>query len=85
MFLGNAGSMTIGFLLAVRVISSATNADGAALSYPLLDTGVAILRRWLRGHSFSRADGRQIHHHDDWSHYTYNAACAVADGRGACA
>lgn len=70
MFLGDAGSMTIGFLLAVRAIPAATNAEGhlyalvplAALSYPLLDTGTAILRRWLRGHSFSRADGRHIHH-----------------------
>ena len=70
LFLGDSGSMTIGFLLAVRVIPSASDADGrfyalvplAALAYPLLDTGVAILRRWLSGHSFSRADGRHIHH-----------------------
>jgi UDP-GlcNAc:undecaprenyl-phosphate GlcNAc-1-phosphate transferase len=33
-----------------------------ALSYPLLDTGVAMLRRWLRGVSLSRADRRHIHH-----------------------
>jgi UDP-GlcNAc:undecaprenyl-phosphate/decaprenyl-phosphate GlcNAc-1-phosphate transferase len=33
-----------------------------ALAYPLTDTGVAIARRWLRGHPFSRADGRHIHH-----------------------
>ncbi len=69
-FLGDAGSMTIGFLLAVRSISSATSAQGnihvlvmlAALCYPLADTATAMLRRWLRGHSFSRADGRHIHH-----------------------
>src|SRR6185437_13768503 len=31
-------------------------------SYPLLDTGIAMLRRWLRGDPLSRADGRHIHH-----------------------
>ena len=62
--------MTLGFLLAVRSISSASGAGGniyvlvmlAALSYPLFDTATSIMRRWLRGHSFSRADGRHIHH-----------------------
>jgi UDP-GlcNAc:undecaprenyl-phosphate GlcNAc-1-phosphate transferase len=33
-----------------------------ALAYPLLDTGVAILRRWLRGVPLSRADTRHVHH-----------------------
>jgi UDP-GlcNAc:undecaprenyl-phosphate GlcNAc-1-phosphate transferase len=33
-----------------------------ALSYPLLDTGMSILRRWLRGAPLSRADSRHIHH-----------------------
>jgi hypothetical protein len=33
-----------------------------ALAYPLLDTGVAMLRRWLRGQKMSRADARHIHH-----------------------
>jgi UDP-GlcNAc:undecaprenyl-phosphate GlcNAc-1-phosphate transferase len=69
-FLGDSGSMTLGFFLSVRLILAATSADGvtyalvplAGLAYPLLDTLVAILRRWLRGHPFSRADGRHIHH-----------------------
>ena len=33
-----------------------------ALAYPLLDTGVSMLRRWLRGEPLARADGRHIHH-----------------------
>lgn len=69
-FLGDSGSMTIGFLVAVRSLTSATDARGqlhvlvplAAVAYPVLDTLVAIARRWLRGHSFSRADDRHIHH-----------------------
>jgi UDP-GlcNAc:undecaprenyl-phosphate/decaprenyl-phosphate GlcNAc-1-phosphate transferase len=69
-FLGDSGSMTLGFLLAVWSLEAARGADGAvrvlvplaALGYPLVDTFVAISRRWLRGHSFSRADSRHIHH-----------------------
>ena len=69
-FLGDAGSMTIGFVLAVRTVTAATSADGvtypliplSALAYPLLDTFTAMARRWVRGHPLSRADGRHIHH-----------------------
>ena len=69
-FLGDSGSMTLGFFLAIRTVISATSDEGVtyalvpltALAFPLLDTGVAIARRWLRGHAFSRADGRHIHH-----------------------
>ena len=69
-FLGDSGSMTLGFFLAVRLVLCSTTPEGttyalvplAALAYPLLDTAVAILRRGLRGHPFSRADGRHIHH-----------------------
>jgi UDP-GlcNAc:undecaprenyl-phosphate GlcNAc-1-phosphate transferase len=69
-FLGDSGSLVIGFLLAVLSVKGATRRDGAlfalapifALSYPLLDTGIAILRRFLRKEPLSRADGRHIHH-----------------------
>ena len=69
-FLGDAGSMTIGFFLAIRLVISSTSVDGRtfilvplfALAFPLADTFIAIARRWLRGHPFSRADGRHIHH-----------------------
>jgi UDP-GlcNAc:undecaprenyl-phosphate GlcNAc-1-phosphate transferase len=69
-FLGDSGSLVVGFLLAVLTVKGATRPDGSvsaliplfALSYPLLDTGIAILRRWLRGVPLSRADDRHIHH-----------------------
>jgi UDP-GlcNAc:undecaprenyl-phosphate GlcNAc-1-phosphate transferase len=69
-FLGDSGSLVVGFLLAVLTVKGATRADGMvyafapifALSYPLLDTGLSMLRRWLRGDPLSRADGRHIHH-----------------------
>jgi UDP-GlcNAc:undecaprenyl-phosphate GlcNAc-1-phosphate transferase len=69
-FLGDSGSLVVGFLLAALSVKGATRQDGAlfalapifALSYPLLDTGIAILRRFLRSQPLSRADGRHIHH-----------------------
>jgi UDP-GlcNAc:undecaprenyl-phosphate/decaprenyl-phosphate GlcNAc-1-phosphate transferase len=69
-FLGDSGSLVVGFLLAVLTVRGAKRADGVlyalapifALSYPLLDTGIAMLRRWLRGAPLSRADTRHIHH-----------------------
>lgn len=69
-FLGDSGSMTIGFFLAVRAVIAATGPDGTiyfiiplvALAFPITDTFIAIARRWLRGHHLSRADGRHVHH-----------------------
>ncbi len=69
-FLGDSGSMVLGFYLAVRLVVAATDEQGTlyalvpltALAFPIADTAVAIARRWLRGHPFSRADGRHIHH-----------------------
>jgi UDP-GlcNAc:undecaprenyl-phosphate GlcNAc-1-phosphate transferase len=69
-FLGDSGSMTLGFFLSIRLVIASTGENGHlyflvplfALAYPLLDTFIAIARRWLRGHPFSRADGRHVHH-----------------------
>jgi UDP-GlcNAc:undecaprenyl-phosphate GlcNAc-1-phosphate transferase len=69
-FLGDSGSLVVGFLLAVLTVKGASRKDGSvyalapifALSYPLLDTGISMMRRWLRGEPLSRADGRHIHH-----------------------
>ena len=69
-FLGDSGSLVVGFLLAVLTVKGATRPNQAtyalapifALSFPLLDTGIAMMRRWLRGTPLSRADARHIHH-----------------------
>jgi UDP-GlcNAc:undecaprenyl-phosphate GlcNAc-1-phosphate transferase len=69
-FLGDSGSLVVGFLLAFLAVKGSTTSAGVvhglipifALSYLLLDTGIAILRRWLRGAPLSRADGRHVHH-----------------------
>jgi UDP-GlcNAc:undecaprenyl-phosphate GlcNAc-1-phosphate transferase len=69
-FLGDAGSMSVGFLLAV-LFKEAAEVPGPsvlvavpvlALAVPLLDVSLAVLRRWLRGVPLTGADARHIHH-----------------------
>jgi UDP-GlcNAc:undecaprenyl-phosphate GlcNAc-1-phosphate transferase len=69
-FLGDAGSMSAGFLLAVLSLRASVNrADAAlvivpvlALFVPLTDMLLAIVRRWLRHVPLTGADARHIHH-----------------------
>lgn len=69
-FLGDSGSLFIGFLLGcysvLWVEKSATilgmTAPLMALSIPLVDTGLAIARRFLRREPILRADHGHIHH-----------------------
>src|SRR5690606_31725229 len=56
-FLGDSGSMFVGFMLAVLSMQGARVGDSGmllavpifALALPILDTSLAIVRRWLRG------------------------------------
>lgn len=69
-FLGDCGSLSIGFLLGCYGVvwsqKSATllgmTAPLIALSVPLADTTLAIVRRFLRGQPIFGADRRHIHH-----------------------
>lgn len=69
-FLGDSGSLSIGFLLAVLSLRAAENSFGAvlivvpvlAVFVPLLDGALAIVRRWLRRAPVAGADARHIHH-----------------------
>jgi UDP-GlcNAc:undecaprenyl-phosphate GlcNAc-1-phosphate transferase len=69
-FMGDSGSLFIGFLLGCYSVlwsqKSATilgmTAPLITLSIPLLDTSVAILRRFLRGQPIFSADHGHIHH-----------------------
>lgn len=69
-FLGDSGSLFIGFMLAVLSVHGSMKSATAvlvivplfALGVPILDTSLAILRRWLRGVPLSAADGRHVHH-----------------------
>jgi UDP-GlcNAc:undecaprenyl-phosphate/decaprenyl-phosphate GlcNAc-1-phosphate transferase len=69
-FLGDSGSLLIGFLLGCYGViwtqKSATilamTAPLMAMAVPLLDTGLSILRRFLRRQPIFRADRGHIHH-----------------------
>ena len=69
-FLGDSGSLSIGFLLGcfgvIWTQKSATllgmTAPLMALSIPLLDTGIAIARRFLRRQPIFSPDRNHIHH-----------------------
>ncbi|HEV2485806.1 MAG TPA: MraY family glycosyltransferase [Terracidiphilus sp.] len=69
-FLGDSGSLTLGFLLgcfgAVWAEKSTTllglTAPLMVLAVPLLDVGLAVVRRFLRGQPIFAADDAHIHH-----------------------
>lgn len=69
-FMGDCGSLTVGFLLGCFGViwsqKSATMLGMAApviaLGLPLLDMGLAVLRRFLRLRPISSADRAHIHH-----------------------
>jgi UDP-GlcNAc:undecaprenyl-phosphate GlcNAc-1-phosphate transferase len=69
-FLGDSGSLLIGFLLGCYGViwsqKTATvlgmTAPLMALAIPILDVGLAIVRRFLRGQKIFGADRRHIHH-----------------------
>lgn len=69
-FMGDSGSMLLGFLLgAVTILGVLKSIAAAALlvpllavAIPILDTGMAIVRRVLRGQPITHADKEHIHH-----------------------
>jgi UDP-GlcNAc:undecaprenyl-phosphate GlcNAc-1-phosphate transferase len=69
-FMGDSGSMLLGFLLGAVTIQGVLKSIAAAallipllaLAVPILDTGMAILRRIFRGKPIMRADKEHIHH-----------------------
>jgi UDP-GlcNAc:undecaprenyl-phosphate GlcNAc-1-phosphate transferase len=69
-FLGDVGSLSLGFALSLLSVESARLPDGSvaivvatfALAFPVLDITIAMLRRWLRGAPLMAADGRHVHH-----------------------
>ncbi|MGI9038157.1 MAG: glycosyltransferase family 4 protein [Gemmatimonadota bacterium] len=69
-YLGDAGSLSLGFLLAGIGLTTSTKAATllavaipvVSLGLPLLDTGLAIVRRVIRGDSIAARDLGHIHH-----------------------
>ncbi len=68
-YLGDAGSMTIGLFVGVLAVWSSVkestilaSAPVAILAIPLFDSTAAILRRWLTGRSLYTTDRAHLHH-----------------------
>ena len=69
-FLGDSGSMLLGFLIAALSLVAGKKAEAAvalfipiiALGLPVLDTGLAIVRRWYKKMPVSAPDREHIHH-----------------------
>jgi len=69
-FMGDSGSMLLGFLLGAVTIQGVLKSIAAAalfvpllaLALPILDTGLAIIRRAFRGRPITHADKEHIHH-----------------------
>lgn len=69
-FMGDSGSMLLGFLLGAVTIQGVLKSIAAAalvipllaLAIPILDTGMAIVRRALKGTPITHADKEHIHH-----------------------
>ena len=68
-FLGDSGSLLLGYMCVVIILmlgeQGATHLVFAGLivfSVPIMDTTLAIIRRWLAGTSMSAGDDQHIHH-----------------------
>ena len=69
-FLGDSGSMLLGFLVAAIALKGSQKSHMVvalfipviALGLPIMDTAMAILRRWSRKLPISAADRQHIHH-----------------------
>ena len=70
-YLGDAGSMSLGMMISALSIRACSDGPGTAVSIPplvalltlpLLDVVTALGRRWLTGHSLFMPDRGHIHH-----------------------
>lgn len=69
-FLGDSGSLFVGFMVAVLSVHGSTKSATAALTaapllvlaLPILDTVLSVVRRWLRGRPVFGADEHHLHH-----------------------
>ena len=69
-FLGDSGSLSIGFVLAALSLRGSSKSSTAvaviapllALGFPIVDTALAMLRRLMAGRSILEADADHIHH-----------------------
>lgn len=69
-FLGDSGSLFVGFMVGVLSVHGSTKSATAVLTaapllllaLPILDTVLSVVRRWLRGKPVFGADEHHLHH-----------------------
>ena len=68
-FMGDAGSMLLGFLCVTNILLFAENGDTALVmaglmvfALPILDTTLALVRRKIRGQGLFSPDNQHLHH-----------------------
>jgi UDP-GlcNAc:undecaprenyl-phosphate/decaprenyl-phosphate GlcNAc-1-phosphate transferase len=88
-YLGDAGSMTLGLLISALSIRACGDGPSTAVSFPallalvtlpLLDVATAIVRRWLTGRSLFTPDRGHIHHRLRACHGSLIAALGIGVG-----
>lgn len=87
-FMGDSGSLSLGFLLACITLSTAATGSGTSaaliplllLGLPLTDTSLAIIRRARRGIHPFHADREHIHHRLVGLGLTHSGAAAAMVG-----
>ncbi|WP_373808727.1 glycosyltransferase family 4 protein [Streptococcus ferus] len=86
-YLGDAGALFIGFMIAVLSLQGLKNATAVAvvtpiliLGVPIVDTTVAIIRRTLSGKKFYEPDNMHLHHRLLAMGFTHRGAVLVVYG-----
>lgn len=86
-YLGDTGSLFIGFMIAVLSLQGLKNATAVAvvspvliLGVPIVDTSLAIIRRQLSGKKFYEPDRMHLHHRLLAMGFTHRGAVLVVYG-----
>lgn len=86
-YLGDTGSLFIGFMIGVLSLQGLKNATAVAvvspvliLGVPIVDTGLAIIRRQLSGKKFYEPDRMHLHHRLLALGFTHRGAVLVVYG-----
>jgi UDP-GlcNAc:undecaprenyl-phosphate/decaprenyl-phosphate GlcNAc-1-phosphate transferase len=86
-FLGDSGSMLLGFIIAALSLSSMKTAAFTTMiplliimSVPILDTGMAIVRRVIMEEHIFKPDGKHVHHMLLQKGYSQKQVCILIYG-----
>lgn len=89
-FMGDAGSMLLGFICAVLIILMAQErpkwflAAMVMFALPVLDTSLAFARRWIAGRPLFSADAQHFHHQLVQRGFTVKQTVLISYGLAIC-